>query len=80
MRGPIESSPFLTSAEVAAVLRRSVYTIRRRCAEGRYPGARKDGRDWRIPREIVLPSRPAPIRRPLSPVEHKARQILESLA
>jgi excisionase family DNA binding protein len=80
MSVPIGTSPFLTTSEVATILRRSVYTIRRRCAEGHYPGARKDGRDWRIPQETILPPRPAASVQPLSPVEHKARRILESLA
>jgi len=40
---------FLTVAEVAALLRRSAETIRRRVAHGRYPGAFLDGREWRIP-------------------------------
>jgi len=36
-------------AEVAALLRRSADTIRRRIARGAYPGAFLDGREWRIP-------------------------------
>src|SRR5574337_120941 len=50
---------YLTTAEAAALLRRSPLTIRRRCEQGAYTGAFKDAGSWRIPRSDLLP-RPAP--------------------
>jgi hypothetical protein len=42
---------FYTSVELANILRKADSTIRRRCAEGNYEGAFKDGDDWLIPVE-----------------------------
>lgn len=42
--------PFLTVGEMAKELRLSKATVIRRIESGAFPGAYKDGRQWRIPR------------------------------
>jgi excisionase family DNA binding protein len=51
---PTNDSPrdYLTTAEVAAWLKVSVFTVRRWIKQGDLP-ARKVGREWRIPREAL---------------------------
>lgn len=67
-------SPYYTTEEAARILRRQPYTIRRRCATGRYPGARKDGGEWLIPRELVRA--PEPQGEPESEIAREARRFL----
>jgi len=46
---------FLTTREVAKIMRYEVRTIQRWCNEGKkFPSAFKDGREWRIPEKEVL--------------------------
>jgi excisionase family DNA binding protein len=51
---PTNDSPrdYLTTAEVAAWLKVSVFTVRRWIKQGDL-SARKVGREWRIPREAL---------------------------
>jgi excisionase family DNA binding protein len=51
---PTSDTPrhYLTTAEVAAWLKVSVFTVRRWIKQGDLP-ARKVGRAWRIPREAL---------------------------
>jgi excisionase family DNA binding protein len=46
-------SRLLTDVEVAAALRKHPRTIRRWAAAGRFPGAHKAGRSWRIPERAL---------------------------
>lgn len=39
----------LTTAQAAEVLSLSVRRVKQLCTDGRFPGARKLGRDWLIP-------------------------------
>lgn len=52
--------PFLTASEVAAVFRWSLRKARRRLREGAFPGAWRDGRDWRVPEAAVRAYRGVP--------------------
>jgi len=43
----------LSDKEVAKLLRKHPRTIQRRCQAGKFPGAYKAGRSWRIPRQTL---------------------------
>jgi excisionase family DNA binding protein len=78
---------FLTVGEVAALLRRSTETIRRRIAQGCYPGTFLDGREWRVPAsdvEAEIAARRVDVVRPesarLTKAQEIARRILSEVA
>jgi excisionase family DNA binding protein len=50
---PAGDGPWLTVAEVAALLRRSARTIRHWCRTGFLAGAKHVGRAWLIPESAV---------------------------
>lgn len=52
-------SPIYTTAEVAAMERRSTDWIARACTEGKFPGAYRSGPagEWRIPEQAVIAHR-----------------------
>ena len=54
-RPPLATCEWLTIPETARVLAVQVDTVRRLIHQGRIPGARKVGRDWRVPRRWALP-------------------------
>ncbi|MFL5625946.1 MAG: helix-turn-helix domain-containing protein [Ktedonobacteraceae bacterium] len=49
----IMQSDYLTAEEVAKHFRVSPETIRRLCKDGKIPGARQIGRQWRIPAKFL---------------------------
>jgi excisionase family DNA binding protein len=42
-----------TVEQVAELITKSAYTVRKMARNGRIPGARKIGRDWRFPHDKV---------------------------
>lgn len=54
-------SLILTTAQAAERLGVSTARIRQLCAQGRFPGAFRAGRDWMIPAEAVQAFTPNPI-------------------
>jgi len=44
---------FYTAEEVAAIFLVTTWTIREWCKQGKFKGATKPGRGWRIPEEAV---------------------------
>lgn len=49
----MQRKSFYTPEEVAEYYRVSVETIRRLCNQGKIPGAKQIGRQWRIPAKFV---------------------------
>lgn len=63
-------SPYLTTAELAALFKKSVATVSNWCSSGRIEGAFKDpGGNWLIPADSVSINPPPPVRKPPPPVK-----------
>lgn len=67
--------PYLTASEVAAVFRWSLRKARRRLRDGAFPGAFRDGRDWRVPERAVHTYRGVP-----APVDPEAAAVADLVA
>ena len=56
----MQDKPYYSPEEVAGYYDVTAETIRRLCREGKIPGAKQIGKQWRIPREYLQQNRTIP--------------------
>jgi excisionase family DNA binding protein len=56
----MQDKPFYSPEEVAQYYDVTADTIRRLCREGKIPGAKQIGKQWRIPKEYLQNTSPPP--------------------